>query len=184
MTDRTKGIIGLSFLVLLLVLTLVGGHLKILVVNELYLKLCILSLFLSVPAILKTLHMMILKREEVETKIPNTRNYSWVTMLGITFFGPMILSFPVAIGAPSIIHAVISKPGSITVTIYSKPESYSYRGCKGNVYLYEYKYLFNDNICGLQPNDWKTIKAGDKLELFGTKSQLGFKVDSYKKLTS
>ncbi len=177
-----KKTLVILLLALFPILTFLGGYLKILVSNDLYGVLCILSLGVSVPLILKSLHALVFKRDFVEENIPNTKNYSWVTMMSIIFFGPVIFSFPIAVGVPSIIHSFLAVQGAMIVTVESKPESFSYGGCEGKVFLSEYDYIFNNSICGIQFYDWKGIEVGEEIKFFGSKSKLGFKVDSYQRL--
>ncbi len=86
-------------------------------------------------------------------------------------------------GIPAALHALTSKEGSLVVTVDFKPSRYSGSRCAGGIYLKGYNYFLNNKICGIGKETWDSLRPGDSLTLFGSKSLFGFRYSKYKKLT-
>ena len=80
------------------------------------------------------------------------------------------------ISLPALIHKVVSKKEHTASFIvdYKNSEYLKRRPhCNGGVYIH-YNVLIKNQVCGIPRDLWQNIRAGDTLELTGTKSYFGF----------
>ena len=108
-------------------------------------------------------------------------NYIVIFITVIFAFGYVYLSLMK--GVPAALHALTSEEGNLVVTVDFKPSRYSDRRCAGGIYLKGYNYFLNNRICGIGKETWDSLRSGDSLTLFGSKSLFGFRYSKYKKLT-
>jgi hypothetical protein len=180
MDQKTKGKLGLILLAVMLILTMAAGLLDTLIDENIFVAVSLISLVISVPVIIITI-------QKLRSGGLNdyAKKHSWVTYIGLIFFTPLLFAYPFAVGAPAALHMFLASKGELVVTVDSKGSSFrSRRVCSGRVYLKEYKYMMNDSICGIREIDWNTLKPGDKIKLYGSSSQVGFKYTKYEKLVS
>lgn len=85
-------------------------------------------------------------------------------------------------GLPVALNYLSAESGTLIVTVGRKPAGFYSKWCSGGVYVKEFESFTNDQVCGIKENDWKSIKAGDRIELVGAGSAFGFDYGSYKRL--
>lgn len=94
-----------------------------------------------------------------------------------------IVYFGTTKGLPILLHSYTLEKHStfIVATIEDTSPGLRKHGCDREVHLKEYHYSFFDYICSSRLNvNWKDLKKGDKIKLYGDQSKLGFLVKSAK----
>jgi hypothetical protein len=125
-----------------------------------------------------------IKNSQLRKNMESSFKRLWYVVFLFLFVVPMLSYISFAIGIPATLHFISSNDGEITVTVRKTTANYMGKHCVGGVYIKEYKYFLNDQICGIKRGDWDSLKPGNKIRLIGKKSLFGFTFEKYQKLTS
>ena len=146
--------------------------------------LSIIAIAASAFAIIYFFRVLLDKDSAMSRRIKARGEKTISFMIIYVLITPLILYPSIAVGIPSALHMLVSEPGDLVVTVEYK--SSSYRSGKfryGCFDVQEYKYFFNNEVCGLSKDDWNSFVAGDRIRLSGKKSYFGFSYSQYEKLT-
>ncbi|ENM5723896.1 hypothetical protein V4V59_003823 [Vibrio mimicus] len=107
--------------------------------------------------------------------VKGRKNKPILAAIGMFIIVPLFTHIAVIRGVPSVINLAPFRVGSQIVTVVEKTSS---KSCRLGVEVIEFSGFINNKICGLPRWAWESLNPGDKLELIGKKSPVGF---SYRK---
>lgn len=147
--------------------------------NDLFIKLVIGSLIYSLIIIGMYLRVFFKKDSGLSQSIRDNGKNPLTVIIALVFVMPLLHVPAISKGIPAAIHHIVAKEAEQIVTVKKSAGSYSSKYCDGGVYVKEYDYFFNNEICGLARDDWKSLEKGSRILLIGEKSSLGFSYDRY-----
>lgn len=180
---RNEKLLG-SSLYLAIGFMLIGMFSRILVPEEIFIIFICIGGIYSLIILSIIYYYLSIKNSQLRKKMESSFKRLWYVVLLFLCVVPTLSYLSFAKGIPATLHFISSNDGEITVTVRKTTANYMSRHCDGGVYIKEYKYFLNNEICGIKRGDWDTLKPGNKIRLIGKKSLFGFTFDKYQKLTS
>lgn len=173
---RLIGFIVIS--VLLLILGVFGKYRYILVDENVFIRLSLLGVVLSLLANGYLVHRNFVNRRQ-DMKSFSKGGHPWFLIIAACFFITFVMHLALPVGLPSMLHTISNTEATRVMHVYSKYRISS-PTCRYRVYVRSPYFVANDHLCVEEQEVYLAINPGDIIEVEGSESIFGFKSEYFR----